>query len=118
MNPHTTFREARTNHLADTLRVLAEPNRLKIFNLLMQGIHCNCELSGALDMAPNLISHHLRILREADLITMERDEQDARWVYYSVNLQELDAINTDLAAFLDPDRIQPRSPHCGPHTIS
>ena len=50
--------------LARQLKVLAEPNRLRIVDLLMEGVQCNCELSGALGMAPNLISHHLRVLRE------------------------------------------------------
>ena len=54
--------------LAEHLRVLAEPKRLLIFHLMMEGVQCNCELGEALDMAPNLISHHLRVLREAGLV--------------------------------------------------
>ncbi len=71
--------------LADWLKVLAEPKRLLILNLLMEGIQCNCELGDYLDMGPSLISHHLRVLREAGLVDMERDAVDGRWIYYSVN---------------------------------
>ena len=49
--------------LADRLKVLAEPKRLLILHLLMEGVQCNCELGDALQMAPNLISHHLSVLR-------------------------------------------------------
>ncbi len=49
--------------LAEYLRVLAEPKRLLIFHQIMEGVQCNCELGEALDMPPNLISHHIRILR-------------------------------------------------------
>jgi ArsR family transcriptional regulator len=67
--------------LASQLKVLAEPKRLRILHMVMEGVQCNCELGDALDMAPNLISHHLRVLREAGLVDVERDPDDARWVY-------------------------------------
>lgn len=100
--------------LAERLRVLAEPKRLLILNLLMEGVQCNCELGGALDLAPNLISHHLRVLREAGLVDVERDPVDARWVYYSVNQPALDELSRTYNAFLDPARIKPRRQTCGP----
>lgn len=100
--------------LAHKLKVLAEPNRLRIFDLLMQGVRCNCELGDALDMAPNLISHHLAALRRAGLVDAERDTIDARWVYYSVNRAALNELHGSLGAFFDPSRIQPRRPTCGP----
>ncbi len=100
--------------LARQLKVLAEPNRLRIFNLLMEGVQCNCELGDALAMAPNLISHHLRILREIGLVDIERDAVDARWVYYSINQTALAALAQTFGAFFDPQRIQSRHPACGP----
>jgi ArsR family transcriptional regulator len=102
--------------LANRLKVLAEPKRLLIFNLLMDGVQCNCELGDALDMAPNLISHHLSILRRAGLVDVERDALDARWMYYSVNRTTLDELNTAFGAFFDPARIKPRRPACGPQS--
>jgi ArsR family transcriptional regulator len=100
--------------LADRLKVLAEPKRLLIFNLLMQGVQCNCELGDALQMAPNLISHHLSKLRQAGLVNVERDAIDARWVYYSINRAVLAELNAALGVFFDPARVQPRRPACGP----
>jgi len=100
--------------LADRLKVLAEPKRLLILHLLMEGVQCNCELGDALDMPPNLISHHLRVLREAGLVDVERDALDARWVYYSINRAALDELNAAFGVFFDPERIKPRRPTCGP----
>ena len=100
--------------LAERLKVLAEPKRLLIFNLLMDGVQCNCELGDALHMAPNLISHHLGKLREVGLVDVERDPLDSRWVYYSVNRAALEEFNAAFGAFFDPRRIQPRRPKCGP----
>ena len=100
--------------LADRLKVLAEPRRLRILNLLMEGVQCNCELGDALEMAPNLISHHLSVLRQAGLVDVTRDAVDARWIYYPINRAELQDLNAVLGAFFDPARIRPRRPACGP----
>ena len=102
--------------LSDQLRVLAEPKRLLIFHLIMEGVQCNCELGEALDIPPNLISHHMRVLRESGLVDSERDPFDARWVYYSVNLDALAALNRAFGAFFDPARIKPRRLTCGPQS--
>ncbi|GAB4282810.1 MAG: hypothetical protein Kow0080_36810 [Candidatus Promineifilaceae bacterium] len=100
--------------LAQQLKMLANPKRLQILHLLMEGVHCNCELSEALDMPINLISHHMSILRKAGLVNMERDAVDARWIYYSINEQALAALNETYGLFFDLGRIKPRRPTCGP----
>lgn len=112
--PHPFHPPTNLQQLAKWLKVLAEPNRLLIFNFLMEGVQCNCELGDGLQMAPNLISHHLRVLREAGLIDVERDPLDARWMYYSINRQALDALNQAWGTFFDPQRIKPRRLTCGP----
>jgi ArsR family transcriptional regulator len=104
--------------LAQQLKVLAEPNRLRILDLLIQGVQCNCELGDALDMPPNLISHHLRVLRQAGFVEMERDAFDARWVYYMVNVAVMEKLAALFGAFFDVDRIQPRRSTCGPNSSS
>jgi ArsR family transcriptional regulator len=102
--------------LAELLKVLAEPKRLLIINLLMEGVQCNCELGDALQMAPNLISHHLSVLRQAGWVDVERDTADARWIYYSVNREKVAELRELLMQFLDPDRMRSRRPDCGPQS--
>ncbi len=104
--------------LSGILRVLGDPTRLAIFDLLMQGVQCNCELGDQLQLPLNLISHHLKVLRDAGLVDAERDPVDARWIYYSINSKALDQLREQLSTVLDPDRIQPRLPSCGPQIIS
>ena len=104
--------------LAEYLKVLAEPKRLLIFHQIMEGVQCNCELGEALGMPPNLISHHIRVLRESGLVDAERDPFDARWVYYSINRAALAALNRALGAFFDATRIKPRRLNCGPQGAS
>ncbi|MGZ4148555.1 MAG: ArsR/SmtB family transcription factor [Actinomycetota bacterium] len=46
---------------------LGDPARIAILKQLTCGTRCACEM-GELGMAPNLLSYHLRILREAGLV--------------------------------------------------
>jgi len=99
---------------AQWLKIICEPNRLMLLEKIIEGIHCNCELGQALQIAPNLISHHLSVLREAGLISAERDPVDNRWVYYSINPVMMDDLKAFFTDFFDKDRIQPRGATCGP----
>jgi ArsR family transcriptional regulator, arsenate/arsenite/antimonite-responsive transcriptional repressor len=103
--------------LAERLKVLAEPKRLLIFNLVMEGVQCNCELGDFLEMPPNLISHHLSKLRAAGLVDVERDAVDSRWIYYSVNRAALEELNSAFGTFFNLGRIKPRRTTCGPKNL-
>lgn len=96
------------------LKALADANRLRIFDLLMQGDSCNCELTEKLGLPPNLLSHHLRVLREAGLVNSRRDAVDGRWIYYAVCEEAVAHWRAWFSEFLDPARIQARPVLCGP----
>lgn len=115
-HPAAVLDSAVIERLARQLKVLGEPNRLRIVALLREGVQCNCELGDALQMAPNLISHHLRILREVGLVDVERDAVDARWIYYSLNQAALTELMTTFNAFFDLARIKDRHPACCPQS--
>jgi ArsR family transcriptional regulator len=100
--------------LVQMLKALADPSRLSIFNMLMEGVQCSCEISERLGFSLSLISHHLRVLREVGLVNSERDAQDARWIYYSIDRGKLVELDRALRHLLDVNRIQPRVPSCGP----
>ena len=104
------------DEIATRLKVLADPTRLRIFDLLLGGERCNCEMGGLLGLAPNLISHHLGVLRGSGLVVARRDTNDARWVYYSVDRAALADMAAMLSAFFSPDRLADRDPACGPPT--
>jgi ArsR family transcriptional regulator len=106
--------ESSLDEIAATLKALADPNRLRILDTLMQGDSCNCELNDLLGLPPNLLSHHLRILRKAGLISSRRDAVDGRWIYYAVDKEAITQWRIWFKAFFNPDRIQPRPTLCGP----
>lgn len=110
------FSNEQLTDFARWLKVICEPNRLLLLEKIIEGVQCNCELGDALQLAPNLISHHLSVLREAGLIETERDPIDARWVYYSANLKAMEELRSLFGDFFDTNRIQPRRLTCGPQT--
>ena len=101
-------------NLAQALKTLSDPTRLSIFDLLMEGVQCNCEIADRLGLSLSLISHHVRVLREVGLVQSERDPDDARWVYHSIDKEALAELSEAIGHLLDVSRIQPRVPSCGP----
>jgi ArsR family transcriptional regulator len=100
--------------VGDVLRVLGDPTRLRIFRLLRTGEACVCEMAAELGLAENLVSHHLRALREIGLVHDRRDPSDARWVYYHLSTPALGRIRAELGALFDPFTLGVRTPTCGP----
>ena len=96
------------------LQALADANRLRILDLLMQGDSCNCELKEQLGLPPNLLSHHLKALRQAGLVRSRRDTVDGRWIYYMVSKETLARWRDWFQEFLDPARVRERLVLCGP----
>ena len=107
-------REVTMDEVALVMKALADPNRLRILARLMQGDSCNCELAEQLDIPSSLLSHHMRILRQAGLVRSRRDTVDARWIYCAVDRSAVARWRAWLHAFLDPARIQERCALCGP----
>jgi len=55
------------------LTALAEPNRLAILNFLKNGEKCACEIHRKLKLPQNLSSHHLKVLKDLQLLDSRRD---------------------------------------------
>jgi ArsR family transcriptional regulator len=64
---------------ADVFKALADPIRLEVLGILSPEICCNCHLQDRLDISPNLLSYHLKVLREAGLIEGTRR---GKWIDY------------------------------------
>jgi len=85
------------DQLAELLRVISEPNRLKIICLLARQEYCVCEIFGELDLAQNLVSHHLAVLREADLVSTRKAGKS---VYYQLNQERIRLIQETLTGVM------------------
>jgi ArsR family transcriptional regulator, arsenate/arsenite/antimonite-responsive transcriptional repressor len=75
---------AGADEMAVLFKAVADPVRLRLLSLIAchpGGESCVCDLTPAFDMTAPSVSYHLKILREAGLITSERR---GTWVYYRV----------------------------------
>ena len=66
---------------AERLKVIADPTRLKVLRQLVDGAKSVGEINEALRLPQNLLSHHLKVLREADLLTAKRI---GKQIHYSI----------------------------------
>jgi ArsR family transcriptional regulator, arsenate/arsenite/antimonite-responsive transcriptional repressor len=88
--------------LARLFKAMGDPARLRLLSLIAShddGEACVCEISDVFDLSGPTISHHLKVLREAGLITGERR---GTWVYYRVRPDALQLASQVLAADATP----------------
>ncbi len=82
--------------LAGVFKALSDPVRLRVLSAVAARANheaCVCDLSEGIDVTQPTISHHLKVLREAGLLSSERR---ASWVYYRVE----PAVLARVSAFL------------------
>jgi len=60
-------------NIKEYLNALAEPNRLAILGFLKDGEKCACEIHPKLKLLQNLSSHHLKVLKDLDLLKSRRE---------------------------------------------
>lgn len=82
----------------EVLAALADPIRLGIVELLSRNDRlCVCHLNEAFPVEQPTISHHLRLLREAGLVDVERR---GHWAYYGLQRDALKKVAQDLVELL------------------
>ncbi|HXY70465.1 MAG TPA: metalloregulator ArsR/SmtB family transcription factor [Gemmatimonadales bacterium] len=77
------------------LKALSDPHRLRILDRLRGGERCVCELTDVLDEGQSLLSFHLKVLKDAGLVT---DRREGRWMHYRLNPDALDELEAFLAS--------------------
>jgi ArsR family transcriptional regulator len=91
---------AQAARLAGDLQLLGDPVRLQILDLLASrpGEVCVCDLVASLPVRQPTISHHLRLLRRAGLVTVHRR---GLWAHYTVVRPALEERRQRLRQYLD-----------------
>jgi DNA-binding transcriptional ArsR family regulator len=79
------------------LRCIGEPTRLQILKLVAEGERCVGEIAEILHKEQSLISHHLRVLKECNIV---RDKQEAQKVYYKIMDDRLAKLIVDSEALM------------------
>src|SRR5437667_8203090 len=71
---------------ARLFHALSDGTRLSILQRLRFGERCVCDLTDALDAAQSRLSFHLKVLKDAGLVT---DRKEGRWMYYTMSPEAL-----------------------------
>ena len=83
---------AEADTLATAFKALADPTRLRLISLVAaheDAEACVCDLTEPVGLSQPTVSHHLRLLVEAGILTRE---QRGRWAYYRLVPGSLDAL--------------------------
>ena len=84
---------------AQLFHALSDETRLGILEMLRGGERCVCELTDALDAAQSRLSFHLRVLKDAGLVT---DRREGRWSYYTLSDEAVAEAERAAAALRPP----------------
>lgn len=76
-----SIESGQVNTLTSLLKLVGEESRLKILCILNQGKHCVCEIMEHVPLSQSLISHHLKDLKDANIVI---DEKKGLKVFYSL----------------------------------
>jgi ArsR family transcriptional regulator len=84
--------DRRAERLAEIAKALGDPIRLQLVDVLRghAGKVCVCELVPLFDLSQPTVSHHLKVLRDAGLVSSERK---GLWAYYYVLPEALDELS-------------------------
>ena len=75
--------------MQQTLRALADPSRREILNMLKKGRMSAGEIAERFSVSGAAVSRHLSVLKEAGLIT---DQREGNFIYYDLNASVLEEI--------------------------
>ena len=76
--------------MVNIFKALADENRLRIFNILLDNELCVCEIEVMLDLSQSNASRHLTKLKNEGLISASKD---AQWIHYKVDNNFLEENN-------------------------
>ena len=106
----TTRTSTDPGRAARLFQALSDQTRLSILDRLRHGERCVCDLTDALDAAQSRLSFHLKVLKDAGLVT---DRREGRWMYYTLNTEALaDVVGLVEALASTPPQAEDRSGCC------
>jgi ArsR family transcriptional regulator len=87
----------RRNEIVAVFHALGDPTRLEIFRLVASQTEpiCVCDISARFDVTQPTISHHLKVLREAGLVTVSRR---GIWAYYAADERGMAPLRDGMSA--------------------
>jgi ArsR family transcriptional regulator len=89
--------ETKLKKVVDFLKIISEKNRLKILCILQKQERCVCEIWQYLKLPQNLVSHHLKVLKNFGLIDSKKESTK---VFYFLNQKNIKKFISLLSHFI------------------
>jgi ArsR family transcriptional regulator len=85
-----------SQRVAEVAKILSDPIRVQMIDAIRsrKSEVCQCELAPLFEVSQPTLSHHLRKLEEAGLVSVERR---GRWAYYSTDPESLEVLHSWLS---------------------
>lgn len=99
-SPLPPLREDKTFELADMFKMLGDPTRLRIVIETLEAPIAVSDIAERLGLSLSLVSHHLRLLRAARLVTPDRR---GKQIFYRIHDQHVAHVISDMIAHVNED---------------
>ena len=94
---------------AQLFKALGDEHRIRILGILRSGEKCGCSILEELDISQPTLSHHMKILCDAGLVT---GRKEGKWMYYSICCDGAAQVRQILQKLTSPENIPANCP-CG-----
>ena len=88
--------------IAVIFKALGDENRIRILKLLKCGEKCACKLLEELNISQSTLSHHMKILCDAEIVT---GRKDGKWMHYSICCDGVCQLRSVLRELLAPENV-------------
>ena len=88
--------------IAIIFKALGDENRIRILKLLNGGEKCACKLLEELNISQSTLSHHMKILCDAEIVT---GRKDGKWMHYSICCDGVCQLRSVLREVLAPENV-------------
>ena len=85
---------------AQIFKVLSDPNRLMIVDMLADGELCACVILEEFNISQPTLSHHMKSLCDCDLVL---GRKEGKWTYYSLNEKTMRGVQDYLEKIVEPN---------------
>lgn len=89
-------------NMAAIFKALGDENRIRILKLLHGGEKCACKLLDELNISQSTLSHHMKILCDAGIVT---GRKEGKWMHYSICYEGVCHLRGVLRELLAPENI-------------
>lgn len=86
--------------ISKVLKAMADPNRIKIIDLLSNGTLCACEVLKHFEFTQPTLSHHMKVLEKANIVSVDKQ---GKWYHYTLRDEFVAEFMKNMHVLLDKE---------------